>query len=147
VIDAENGFPSVSRALVCVDTDGVPLILTSALSAHTKSLEADPRCSILAGEPAKGDPLAHPRITVFCNAELVSKDTADHQRMRSLFLARHPKAALYIDFPDFSFRRLVPVSASLNGGFGRAYSLVARDLLTTGGSEDETAGHSDPDKT
>ncbi|MBP1845385.1 putative heme iron utilization protein [Rhizobium petrolearium] len=129
VLDPETGFPSVSRALTGIDVDGVPVILVSALSGHTKGLVADPRCSLLAGEPGKGDPLAHPRITVQALAESVVRDTPDHARIRSRFLDRHPKAALYADFADFRFFRIVPQSASLNGGFGRAYVLAGADLI------------------
>ena len=39
--------------LVGTDTDGAAVILVSALSAHTKALEADPRVSLLAGEPGR----------------------------------------------------------------------------------------------
>lgn len=128
VIDAESGFPAVSRTLLGIDLDGVPVILVSALAAHTGSLAADPRCSIMTGEPGKGDPLAHPRITVFCTAELVEPGSDDHRRIRARFVARHRKAELYVDFPDFRFLRLVPSSASLNGGFGKAYVLPGEDL-------------------
>lgn len=129
VLDPATGFPSVSRALTAIDLDGVPVVLVSALSGHTKGLKDDSRCSLLAGEPGKGDPLAHARITVFCEAELVSRDSAAHQRLRARFLRRHPKAQLYVDFPDFRFYRLVPIQASLNGGFGRAYALGDEDLF------------------
>ncbi|MFB9948109.1 HugZ family protein [Rhizobium puerariae] len=129
VLDPETGFPSVSRALTGTDVDGVPVILVSGLSGHTKGLVADPRCSLLAGEPGKGDPLAHPRIAVQSLAESVARDTAEHARIRSRFLDRHPKAALYADFPDFRFFRIIPQSASLNGGFGRAYVLTGADLM------------------
>jgi putative heme iron utilization protein len=129
VIDAETGFPSASRALTATDLDGIPVILASGLSAHTKALLADPRCSLLAGEPRKGDPLAHARITVQCLAEPVDRTSDTHAPLRERFLDRHPKAALYIDFPDFRFFRLTPRSASLNGGFGRAYSLSGDDFV------------------
>jgi len=132
VIDVETGFPSASRALTATDLDGIPVILASALSAHTKGLLADPRCSLLAGEPGKGDPLAHPRITLQCRAEPVDRQTDAHAQIRERFLDRHPKAALYVDFPDFRFFRLIPQSASLNGGFGRAYALVGTDLVIAG---------------
>jgi putative heme iron utilization protein len=128
VIDPDTGFPSASRALVGTDIDGVPVILVSALSAHTKALSRDPRASLLAGEPGKGDPLAYPRLTVQCLAEKVDRATPPHERIRARFINRHPKAALYFDFPDFCFFRLRPASASLNGGFGRAYVLPGGDL-------------------
>lgn len=129
VLDPGTGFPSVSRALTGTDVDGAPVILVSALSSHTRGLAADPRCSLLAGEPGKGDPLAHPRITVQAVAEGVARGSAEHDRIRSRFLQRHSKAALYVDFPDFRFFRLVPLGGSLNGGFGQAYALTGSDLL------------------
>lgn len=130
VIDAENGFPAASRVLTGIDVDGVPVILVSGLAGHTKALDLDPRASLLAGETGKGDPLAHPRIMVQCIAERISRESENHERIRKRFVSRHPKAKLYVDFPDFRFYRLVPQSALLNGGFGRAFALSAGDLLT-----------------
>jgi heme iron utilization protein len=129
VLDPETGFPFVSRVLLGTDIDGAAVILVSNLSAHTGALLADPRASLLTGEPAKGDPLAHPRLTLQCLAESVERDSPTHMRLRGRFLARHPKSQLYIDFPDFRFFRLVPERASLNGGFGRAYHLGREDFL------------------
>jgi hypothetical protein len=129
VIDPETGFPFVSRVLLGMDTDGAAVILVSNLSAHTTALLADPRASLLTGEPGKGDPLAHPRLTLQCTAESVDRESDIHQRLRTRFLARHPKSQLYIDFPDFRFFRLRPERASLNGGFGRAYHLSSADFL------------------
>ncbi|SMD03452.1 HugZ family protein [Rhizobium sp. RU36D] len=128
VIDPETSFPFASRVLMGADIDGAGVILVSRLSAHTRALDKDPRASILAGEPGKGDPLAHPRLTLQCLAEPVDRDSADHGRLRSRFLARHPKAKLYADFPDFRFFRMIPQHASLNGGFGRAFLLEAADF-------------------
>lgn len=130
VVQPETGFPSVSRALTGIDFDGVPVILISQLSGHTKGLQADPRCSVLAGEAGKGDPLAHARITAQCLSERVERPSREHERLRARFILRHPKAKLYVDFPDFGFWRLVPQNASLNGGFGRAYALSGEELLT-----------------
>lgn len=129
VIDPETGFPYVSRVLTAMDSDGAPVILVSGLSAHTKALMKDPRASMLFGEPGKGDPLAHPRLSVRCSAERVDQQGDAHHRIRGFFLERHPKSKLYVDFPDFCFFRLVPLDASLNGGFGRAYILAAQDLM------------------
>ncbi len=128
VIDPETGFPSVSRTLTGTDYHGTPVILVSALSGHTKGLMADPRASLLAGEPGKGDPLAHPRITLQCKGVKIPVGSLEHNDIRERFLWRHPKAQLYVDFPDFAFFRLTPERASLNGGFGRAYALDKTDL-------------------
>jgi len=129
VLEPGTGFPFASRVLTGTDVDGAPLILVSGLSVHTDALIADQRASLLFGEPGKGDPLAHPRITLRTRAERMSRDDPAHDRMRARFIARHPKAALYADFPDFAFFRMAPQSASLNGGFGKAFVLEAADLL------------------
>lgn len=129
VLEPETGHPLASRVLTGLDIDGAPVILVSALSGHTRALRANPRSSLLAGEPGKGDPLAHPRLTVITVAAELERGTKEHARLRDRFVRRHPKAKLYVDFPDFTFFRLVPQRANLNGGFGRAYVLSAEDLM------------------
>lgn len=129
VLDPDSGWPSISRTLVALDDDGTPFILVSALAAHTRALLKDGRCSFLAGEPGKGDPLAHARISVQAEAQQIERSADHYSDLRQRFLSRHPKTALYIDFPDFSFFRLVLVSGSLNGGFGRAFLLQGSELL------------------
>jgi putative heme iron utilization protein len=131
VLEPESGHPFASRVLTGTDIDGVPVILTSMLATHTKALLNDPRCALLFGEPGKGDPMAWPRITVLCDAERIPHDSESDSRTRSRFLRRHPKAKLYASFRDFAFFRLVPKSASLNGGFGRAYIISGDDLIIT----------------
>lgn len=122
-IDAE-GMPFASLVTIATDADGTPLMLLSRLSAHTRNLLADPRCSLLFSQGGKGDPLAHPRLTVNGRAT----QTAD-PRARERFLARHPKAKLYADFPDFAFFALAPEAGHLNGGFAKAATLTPSELL------------------
>ncbi|MHA7777428.1 HugZ family pyridoxamine 5'-phosphate oxidase [Roseibium sp. M-1] len=129
VLEAGTGHPLASRVALATDLDGTPVILTSMLSGHTTAILANPSCSLLVGEPGKGDPLAHPRISLFCTAIQVKKGSADHNRLRRRYLARHPKAELYVDFGDFSFFRLELKRASLNAGFGRAFELSRIDLV------------------
>lgn len=125
-----EGHPFASLASLATDVDGTPLILVSSLSGHTANLEADPRASLLIAPGGKGDPLAHPRITLLVRAQKVERESEDGRRIRRRFLARQPKAALYADFPDFSFFALGIERASLNAGFGRAYELDAGDILS-----------------
>jgi putative heme iron utilization protein len=129
-LDAQSGDPLATRTGLAPDIDGTPVFLTSTLSAHTQALLADPRCSVLLGESGKGDPLAHPRLTVIGRAERIATDDPLRARLKRRYLARHPKAELYVDFGDFSFWRLAVARASLNGGFGRAYAMTAADVLT-----------------
>ncbi|HEY4200145.1 MAG TPA: HugZ family protein [Devosiaceae bacterium] len=129
-IDSRSGAPIASRVGVSTDIDGTPIILISGLAPHTAALRADPRCSLLLGEPGKGDPLAHARISLDCRALEIERDTATHQRLEGRYLRHQPKAALYAGLGDFRFFRLEVQGASLNGGFGRAYALEAGDVLT-----------------
>jgi len=129
-LDPQSGDPLATRSGLAPDIDGTPVFLTSTLSAHTQALLSDPRCSVLVGEPGKGDPLAHPRLTVIGHAERIAPEAPLRARLKRRYLARHPKAALYVDFGDFSFWRLEVARASLNGGFGRAYAMTAGDVLT-----------------
>ncbi|MBO0664010.1 DUF2470 domain-containing protein [Jiella sp. MQZ9-1] len=126
-----DGMPAVSRALVATDFAGQPIILVSGLSLHAKALAADPRCSVLVGDSGKGDPLAHPRMTIFAAASPLSREDPATAPIRARFLARHPKAELYVDFPDFRFLALAPTGASLNGGFAKAFELQPDDLVDT----------------
>lgn len=125
-----DGHPFASLTSLATDVDGTPLILVSSLSGHTGNLVADPRCSLLIAPGGKGDPLAHARITLLTMARQVERDTDLGRRARRRFLARQPKASLYVDFPDFSFFALELQRASLNGGFGKAYELEAGDVLS-----------------
>lgn len=129
-LDRNTGHPFASLVNVATDIDGTPLILVSRLATHTANLEADARSSLLLAETGKGDPLAHPRLTVLGGMEIVDRESAEGERLRRRFLARQPKSELYADFPDFAFWRMKVASAHLNGGFARAADLKAGDVLT-----------------
>ena len=129
VFDAATGRPLASRVAVATDVNGTPLILVSGLAAHTPGLLANPACSLLLGEVGKGDPLAHARVTLHCQARKVEKTDADYSRIHRRYLNHNPKGSLYVDLGDFAFFRLELESASLNGGFGKAFNLTQDDLL------------------
>src|ERR1700749_3646775 len=63
-IDPNTGHSFASLVNVATDADGSPLILVSRLSTHTANLEIDGRASLLLAATGKGDPLAHPRLTL-----------------------------------------------------------------------------------
>jgi putative heme iron utilization protein len=130
-IDRNTGHPFSSLVNVATDADGSPLILVSRLSTHTANIEVDPRASVLLASTGKGDPLAHPRLTVLGTFAEVERAAPDAPRIRWRFLSRHPKSKLYAGFGDFAFWRLRVASAHLNGGFGRAADLRADDIITS----------------
>jgi heme iron utilization protein len=123
VLEPGTGHPLASRVGLATLGDGAPVMLLSGLAAHRAAIEADPRCSLLVGAVGKGDPLAHPRVTLVCRAEPISPGSPEAAEARARYLARHPKAAIYVDLPDFRFFRLAVERASFNGGFGRAYAI------------------------
>jgi putative heme iron utilization protein len=120
-----DGTPYGSLANIASDVAGRPLILISRLAWHTQNLEVDARGSVLAGElPAKGDALVGPRVTVLGRFERV-----EDGNLRRRYLARHPQAALYADFPDFSFWRLSPSAIHGVAGFGRIETLTPDEVF------------------
>src|ERR1700752_1707848 len=129
-IDRNTGHPFGSLVNVATDSDGSPLILISPVSSHTANLEADSRASVLLASVGKGDPLAHPRLTVLGRFANIARDAADKMRLRRRFLTRHPKAELYAGFADFAFWRMTVESAHPNAGFARAADLTAGAIMT-----------------
>jgi len=112
----DGAGPYVSLVTVSTDYDGSPLLLLSKLADHTRNLLADPRISLLFdGTEGYANPQQGQRVTLVGAIEPCT-DPAIRQR----FLARHPGAALYADFPDFGFYRLPLRRAHWVGGFARA---------------------------
>ena len=129
-IDRNTGHPFASLVNVATDIDGSPLILVSRLSTHTANLERDGRASLLLASSGRGDPLAHPRLTVLGTFAPVARSAEAEPRIRRRFLARHPKAELYAGFADFSFWRFFVASGHLNAGFARAADLKGSEITT-----------------
>jgi heme iron utilization protein len=125
-----NAFPFASLVNVATAPDGSPILLLSRLAAHTRHLDADPRLSLLLVQTGAGDPLAHPRVTIMGTGECVI-DPDGRAALKARFLARHPESALYADFADFSFWRVVMEQAHLNGGFARAGNFKAASIVTS----------------
>ena len=129
VIEPEDGAPSVSRVNVATAMYGTMGFLASQLSPHFSALEANNRCSLLLGEPGKGDPLAHPRITIIGQAQRLPQGP-ERTAFRRRFLWRHPKSALYADFGDMAFWQMSVDRVLLNGGYGKAFAPEPSGLLT-----------------
>ena len=131
VIDPQSKGPFASRIAFArlLPTQCVTLI--SDLSFHTKALRANPKCSLLIGAPGdKGDPLTHPRLTLQCTANFITRKHEQFTQMRAQYLDCQPKAKLYIDFADFNFVRFEIHTGHLNGGFGKAFVLNPSDFTS-----------------
>ena len=109
-----GGWPHGSLVLVACRFDGVPLMLLSRLAAHTRNLAADPRMSLLYdGTAGCDDPLAGTRASVHGRVE-----AEEDPRAMARFLRRHPGAARYAGFADFSLWRVAVERVHLVAGFG-----------------------------
>ena len=124
-LDRTSGYPYASLVTIATEPDGAPLLLISKLALHTQNLAADGRASLMIdGTSPVGDPLAGGRVTLIGRAEITDSPTA-----RPRYLARHPHAAMYADFPDFAFYKLSIERAHFIGGFGRIVDLSPADIL------------------
>ncbi len=91
-----SGHPYASLLLTATEPDGSPVLLISKLALHTKNLAVDARASLLIDATGTdADPMAGARITLIGEARPTASATA-----RRRYLARHPAAAGYADFPD-----------------------------------------------
>ena len=128
VLDEKN-YPFVSRIAFGLTQRNTPISLVSTLSHHTQHMLQNSQVSLLIGEPKpRGDPLTYPRLTLQGTAHFLQRNDPDFIDKRTEWLETHPKSRLYIDFTDFQFVQFSIFRAYLNGGFGKAYKLSAKDL-------------------
>lgn len=121
----EDGAPYASLVNVATDLTGLPVVFVSRLARHTSNLMRDPRASLLAGDvPGNGDALAGSRVTVLGHFEPLPRED-----IAARYLAHHPKARDYIDFPDFAFWRLAAREVHAIAGFGRIDTFAAADVF------------------
>lgn len=117
--------PFASLVTPAVLPDGSVLMLLSGLAAHTRHLMAAPRCALMvAGVAENANPQTAPRVTITGVAGQQS-DPA----LRRHWVQRHPYAAFYADFTDFSIWRLVPEAGHYVGGFAMASVLAQESFL------------------
>jgi putative heme iron utilization protein len=122
------GYPFGSLTPYALSAAGAPLILISALAAHTQNLLADPRASlfIAAGDEA-GDPQAGTRISLMGRFARVAADGAAEARAR--YAARLPRAAANSQTPDFQIWQMTVESVRLVAGFGKIGWLDGGEIL------------------
>jgi heme oxygenase (biliverdin-IX-beta and delta-forming) len=123
------GGPFASYVVTAPAEDGAPLMLLSDLAEHAKNLARDARASLLfVREPEPGsEAMTAMRLTLTGRA---AKDADSESRRR--FVARHPDAARYADFSDFSLYRFDIEAGHLVAGFGRIVPLTRKELLGGG---------------
>jgi putative heme iron utilization protein len=125
---AGSGDPYCSLVNLASHPDASPILLISRLALHTKNILADSRVSLMLDERAEGDPLEGARIMLAGRAEQAGDGEVELLRRR--YLSAHPSAEAFVEFKDFSFFRIRPLSAHLVAGFGRIVDLKPEQFLT-----------------
>jgi putative heme iron utilization protein len=123
---AMPGYPFGSLTPYALDAQGRPLILISALSQHTRNIEADARVSLLVYDTARPDVHDAARLTWIARA--VAVPAADTQA-KARYLQRFPEATRFFEAHDFTLYTLAPVRGYYIGGFGRIFWIEPKDLV------------------
>ena len=112
-----------------LDEHGRPLFLISTMAVHTQNLHADRRASLFITQPDwSRDPLAAARVTLM--GEVWPLPGSAAAPARTAYLARHPNAAYWVDFEDFSFHRLDVADVYFVGGFAAMDWVSGEEYLT-----------------
>lgn len=127
-----DGEVSLSMVPYAIDpTSGDFLLLISGLAAHTRQLQAHPRASLLVCDSEDQTEQVHAlaRVSIDVEATWPTTDSAQALRAAEHYLARHPKAGLLTQLPDFRWVSLRPLQARHVAGFGAARTLDRDGLL------------------
>ncbi len=120
-----DGWPFASLTQTACAIDGRPLMLLSTLAAHTRNLMDDDRVAVLFdGSGDRDERLMGARLTVQGRAR-----TDGDPALRARYLARHPGAAQFAEFSDFSVYAVAVERAHLVAGFGKVARFHGDQLL------------------
>lgn len=109
------GYPFGSLVPYVLDREGLPLLLLSHLSQHTRNLDADPHCALTLIETAEGDVQQHARLCAVGDV-LPVHEPVDAAR----YFAYFPQTREYHEALGFRFYRMQPLRFHWNGGFATA---------------------------
>ena len=112
------GYPYGSLTPYALSRRGAPLILLSALAAHTHNLLADARASLFvgAGDQA-GDPQAGARVSLL--GRFARGDAASDPDARACYAQQLPRAAANAQMADFQLWEMAVEEVRLVAGFGQ----------------------------
>jgi putative heme iron utilization protein len=118
------GYPFGSVVPYVLDQEGLPLLLLSHLSQHTKNLDTDPRCGLTMLEPGTGDVQERGRLSAIGDVTPSGTDP-DAERYFRYF----PHTRMYFEQLAFRFYRFTPLRFHWNGGFATARWFGARRIV------------------
>ncbi len=126
-----EGAPAVSMVAYAPEAGLAGLLMfLSGLSAHTRDLLEDPRCSLGIGEPdlLEGDPQTLARVSLRGRVQALRADDAGYAAAWLRYVERFPDAARRAELPDFRLFRMVIDEARYVGGFARAVTLDGDEI-------------------
>lgn len=125
----QPGFPFGSLCPYALDDQRRPVLLLSGLALHTQNLQAQSAASLFIQAAAPGDGQASPRLTLLGQVTPVPADQFD--TARACYLAKHPQAAQWSQFGDFTFYHMTLTAAYYVAGFGQMGWLPINTSATT----------------
>ncbi|MBO0125634.1 HugZ family protein [Agrobacterium sp. OT33] len=128
-LDPVSGYPYTTATNIGIEPDGTPFFFAAGLTLHARNMEADPRISLTLAPFGKGDALTLRRLTLVGKVEQLGPDETQLAIRR--YIARYPKAKLYLSLPDTRLYRLRTEGVQINGGPARnASNITPADLRT-----------------
>lgn len=110
------GYPFGSLAPYVLDYDGMPLLLLSHLSQHSRNVDADARCALTVMDIPHGDIQQVARLSAPGELRLLETPGEAAQRYFRYF----PQTRMYFDELGFRFYRFTALRWHWNGGFATA---------------------------
>ena len=110
-----TGYPFGSVVPYVLDRDGLPLLLLSHLSQHTKNADADPHCGLTLLDHGAGNVQERSRLSLI--GDLVPLAQADDAER---YFAYFPPSEMYFRQLGFRFYRFEAKRFHWNGGFATA---------------------------
>jgi putative heme iron utilization protein len=126
-----NGLPFVSMVPFALETSAPCLVIhVSTLAPHTRNLQVRPAVSVLVMQAEQADLPVHalPRVTLQCEATVLTPGSAGWAAARAAYLARFPEAEPMTQLGDFMFVAITLQAAHQVAGFGAARTLDAAAL-------------------
>jgi putative heme iron utilization protein len=125
-----EGYPFGSVIPFVLDLEARPAFLISSLAEHYRNMFANPKVSLLVQDASVSDVQVAPRLTLVGDAAPMATEVLEHIRPR--YLRYFPDSSQLLEFGDFSFWCLTPVSIRYVGGFGKIHWVSTSEFLPQG---------------
>ena len=121
---ASNGYPFSSYAPFYYDGAKIYLFL-SDIATHAQNIQATPKvsCMFIEDESKSSNLFARKRITMQCDAKIISRDDTHYTQIIEAFQKRHPTIEMLSSMQDFRLYSLTPFYGEATFGFGEAYRI------------------------